>query len=75
MVVLGISRPDGTYIGAPRFDTEIRASDTLVLYGRSPRLCELDRRPDGEAGDEMHAAAVEEHRGLLAEEELTARPT
>ncbi len=69
VIVLGISRPDGTYLGAPRFDTEIRANDTLVVYGRSPRLCELDRRPAGPLGDERHAAGVDEHRGLLVEEE------
>lgn len=73
IIVLGISRPNGTYLGAPRFDTDIRANDTLVLYGRSPRLCELDRRPAGETGDERHAAAVEEHRALLAEEERAGR--
>lgn len=75
VVVLGISRPDGTYLGAPRFDTEIRANDTLVVYGRSPRICELDRRPAGETGDERHAAAVEEHGALLAGEEVSGRAT
>lgn len=70
VVVLGISRPNGTYLGAPRFDTEIRAHDTLVLYGRSPRLCELDRRPAGPLGDARHAAGVDEHRTLLIEEEV-----
>lgn len=69
VVVLGISRPNGNYLGAPRFDTEIRPGDTLVVYGRSPRLCELDCRPAGDVGDERHAAGVEEHRALLAEEE------
>ncbi len=51
VVVLGISRADGVYLGAPRFGTEIKDGDTLILYGRSPRLCELDRRPAGAVGD------------------------
>lgn len=62
VLVLGLTRPDGTWIGAPRFDTTIQAGDTLVLYGRTPRLAELDRRPAGPRGDEMHELAVEEHR-------------
>lgn len=74
VVVLGISRPNGTYLGAPRFDTAIRANDTLVLYGRSPHLCELDRRPAGPLGDQRHAAGVDEHRTLLAEQEEAVDP-
>lgn len=66
VLVLGISRADGHWIGVPRFDTELRAGDTLVVYGRSPRLAELDRRPAGPDGDAAHDAAVAEHRDLAA---------
>ncbi len=68
VIVLGVTRPDGTYIGAPSFDTEIRAGDTIVVYGRRTRVCELDKRPAGRDGDREHDAAVEEHRASLAEE-------
>ncbi len=58
VVVLGISRPEGEYLGAPRFDTEIHTGDTLVVYGTEERLCELDERRAGPAGDTAHAEAV-----------------
>jgi hypothetical protein len=34
LIVLGISRADGTYIGAPGGSADIRAGDELTLYGR-----------------------------------------
>ncbi|HEV2087224.1 MAG TPA: TrkA C-terminal domain-containing protein [Cryptosporangiaceae bacterium] len=66
VVVLGVVRRDGRYLGAPRFDTAIRPGDTVVLYGHADRLTELDRRPAGPDGDQMHQRAVAEHRALTA---------
>jgi TrkA-C domain len=59
-VVLGLHRPDGSSIGAPHGDTHLRPGDTLILYGRARRLCELDTRATGRGGDEAHGAAVAE---------------
>jgi hypothetical protein len=73
VVILGITRADGTYVGAPRFDTAIGVGDTILAYGRSPRLCELDDRPAGPQGDAAHEAAVTEQRAL-AERERTGAP-
>ena len=50
ITVLGIHRPDGSYLGVPRGETKIRAGDRLVLYGRDERLRELEDRRIGEAG-------------------------
>lgn len=61
VIVLGLTRADGRYIGAPRFDTEIRAQDTLLVYGHSGRIEELDQRARGPDGDEAHERAVQEH--------------
>ncbi len=58
VTVLGIERTDGDYVGAPRGSTPVHAGDTLILYGRSDTLEELDRRRGGGAGDVAHAAAV-----------------
>lgn len=65
IVVLGVQREDGSYLGAPRGDTPIEPGDTLTLYGSGPRLAELDRRPAGPEGDEAHAQAVADHRVVL----------
>lgn len=61
VVVLGITRSGGEYVGVPRFDTRIAAGDTVIAYGRAGRLRELDRRQAGAAGDSAHDLAVAEH--------------
>jgi hypothetical protein len=68
ILVLGIHRKDGTYIGAPRGWTEIRPGDTLIVYGRAPLIAELDRRCLGKKGDRAHTAAVERQREILKRE-------
>lgn len=54
VLILGITRPDGTYVAVPRFDTRIEAGDTVIAYGTGDRLRELDRRPAGAEGDQRH---------------------
>lgn len=63
VVVLGIERAGGEYLGAPPFETVLEPGITLVLYGRRHRVAELDGRAAGESGDRAHAAAVAEERG------------
>ena len=71
VAVLGVNRPDGSYIGVPTGSTVVQAGDTLVIYGREGSLCELDRRRAGVAGDRAHREAiaaqeqVEEHEEAL----------
>ncbi len=65
-LILGIECPGGEFIGAPSAETEIRPGDTLILYGRTPRIAELDRRGAGAAGDETHDAAGVEQERLAA---------
>ena len=69
VLVLGIQRADGTYLGTPTAEMEIRAADTLILYGPVERIEELDRRRRGKKGDEAHQDAVEEHEEDLEEQE------
>ncbi|HVM02127.1 MAG TPA: TrkA C-terminal domain-containing protein [Acidimicrobiales bacterium] len=58
VLVLGIVRADGSYLGVPTRETCIEAGDTAILYGRDGAFAELTARPRGEAGDEAHARAV-----------------
>ncbi|TML06387.1 MAG: potassium transporter TrkA [Actinobacteria bacterium] len=75
VVVLGITRANGNWLGAPDGDTVVHAGDTLVVYGRDDRVCELDERRDDATGDAAHAVAVAEQERLeAAEEELDAAP-
>lgn len=68
VLILGVTHPDGTYIGAPQPDTRIEAGDVLVVYGEEKHVDELDRRPAGAEGDRLHAAAVAGQReGMRAQ--------
>jgi hypothetical protein len=58
--VLGVVRPDGEYLGAPAASTRVEPADTLVLYGRSEDVAELDRRKAGPVGDQEHSRAKAE---------------
>ncbi|WP_049928775.1 TrkA C-terminal domain-containing protein [Halopiger goleimassiliensis] len=59
VTILGIEREDGTYIGAPGGEHEIRAGDRVIAYGQYDRLQELaDRDEDDRAA---HAAAKRAH--------------
>lgn len=59
ILVLGIQRKSGEYVGAPRAADAIHAGDILVLYGQVDRLQELDQRKrDG--GDDAHREAAAE---------------
>jgi hypothetical protein len=58
VVVLGLTRSDGDYLGAPTGSTQVRPGDILVLYGREDSLNEIDRRRAGYHGDQMHVRAI-----------------
>lgn len=66
VLILGITRADGTYVAVPHFDTPVRAGDTVIAYGQAERLCELDRRPAGEEGDRFHREAVAQAPAYVA---------
>lgn len=68
VIVLGILRNDGTYVGGPTGQTQIFPGDTLILYGRAEKLHELDERRADSAGDQAHATAIAEERRYAADE-------
>jgi hypothetical protein len=69
MMVLGIYRSGGDYVGIPRGDTEIYPDDRLVVYGRSKNLRELEQRRADPSGDEAHSNSVREQKRYRAEQE------
>ncbi len=70
VLVLGILRADGTYLGAPRGHYTVHAGDTVVVYGKGPALEELDRRLAGAPGERAHARAVREHELELRDQDV-----
>lgn len=70
LLVLGVQRDATTYLGAPTGATRIRAGDTLIVYGPTHRLSELDNRQGGPGGDVAHVRAMRE---ALAERSRSGR--
>ena len=69
VLVLGIQRADGSFLGTPRGHTTPHAGDTLIVYGRSDRLKELDNRREGFSGKIAHVEAVSQHEKTHREED------
>ena len=74
VIVLGVDRPGGTYLGAPVASTVIRPGDVLIIYSRRGSIAELDQRTQGAAGDAAHAAAVSEHARIIEEARAAPEP-
>lgn len=64
ILVIGVRRSDGHFIGSPRGNTLILQGDELILYGKEKYLRELSDRPAGEAGDLIHQERVRETREM-----------
>ena len=64
VVVLGIEKPSGVYIGAPQGHTKLGEGDLLLLYGRGEQLKALDDRGKGTAGNWEHARAVSKQKQI-----------
>lgn len=73
VVLLGINRSNGNYLGAPKGDTEIRPGDTLLLYGALEALRELDDRHRSSIAEKRHAEAVAAHQQRQSAEERKDR--
>ena len=61
LIVLGIYRRDGSYLGVPAGPTLIERGDRLIVYGHDEDVSELSARRAGEAGDRAHQQAVERY--------------
>lgn len=68
VLVLGVVRRDGSYVGTPVGETVIAPDDTLILYGRLPRLEALDRREQDPQGEREHRLAVAEQEAVVEQE-------
>ncbi|HEX6596405.1 MAG TPA: TrkA C-terminal domain-containing protein [Acidimicrobiales bacterium] len=68
ILVLGILRADGTYLGIPTAQTRIETGDTAILYGRDGRFAELTTRRADQAGESSHARAVADQDDVAREE-------
>lgn len=73
VVVLGIERHDGTYIGTPFREAKLHARESIVMYGPRDVLTDLDSRPSGAEGEAAHrqfVAAEHERNAALHAQQL-----
>lgn len=70
LLVLGIYRRDGSYLGAPKGETRVYPGDTLILYGRRKALQDLNQRRSDPHGEMAHDRAVSEQREQESQEEV-----
>lgn len=68
VVILGIRRADGTFLGAPHGRTIVAAGDTLIVYGDMEAIEGLSLRSPTREGDLEHREAVLAHRSNLESE-------
>jgi hypothetical protein len=73
LTVLGITRSDGGYVGVPAAETEIYKGDTLIIYGRSKAVEELDKRRADPSGELAHREAKEEQKRHKDEQDRQER--
>lgn len=66
VVILGVHRAEGHFVGTPTGETVIDAGDTVLAYGRIETLQELATRPT-DGGDKKHTEVSELHRKNLSE--------
>ncbi len=73
VLVLGVERRDGRYVGAPMGETCIRAGDTVLMYGRAKILTDLDERRRDVGGSLRSMEARAEHRAAVEQEQREDR--
>jgi len=64
VLVLGIRRMDGYFLGSPRGESTIYAGDELIAYGREDALKNLSERRKGPEGDLQHQLGMEQQQRL-----------
>lgn len=63
VIVLGINRVDGNYMGVPDGETIIQKNDVLLVYGRAKVIEQLDQRnADAEGDREHHETMIEQKK-------------
>lgn len=69
VVVLGIQREDGRWVGAPKSTARLHAGDSVTLYGRRPILDRIDGRQRTEEGEhDWIASQIEFTEGYLEQQ-------
>lgn len=68
IVVLGIERHNGDYVGVPDGETEICSGDVLITYGLGQSIEEIDQRVRGTRAENEHRRKVADQKKRKKEE-------
>lgn len=69
VLILGLEKAGGDYLGAPRGQTKLAVGDVVIMYGPSDVLQNLDERRSGSDGNWDHHKAVDRQRRVTTEEQ------
>jgi len=69
IMVLGVTRRNGRYLGVPQASTKLFAGDALITYGRVSAMQDIDRRRDDQRAELDQQAAISRQQQAIAEEE------
>ncbi len=73
VLVLGIERSDGVYVGAPRSTTKVERGDVIVVYGPDVTMAELQERRRDPAGEAARRRSEAAHRAALDDQDAAER--
>ena len=73
VVVLGIERADGRWVGSPKGNASMHTGDTVVLYGPRATIDRLGRRPNDAEGELDHLTAQVEFTEQFLEQQESER--
>jgi K+/H+ antiporter YhaU regulatory subunit KhtT len=68
ILVLGVNRKDGTFLGAAQPDTRLNLYDSIVVYGRIPVIARLEKRSRGFSGNMDHLESMDEQEKVVEKE-------
>ena len=58
LLILGVERVSGEFIGTPNGETRLEEGDNVIIYGRDSTIAELSQRHPGTKGDVEHFREV-----------------
>ena len=67
VLVLGIKRNGGEYIGIPQSNTIFQVGDSITLYGHSEQIEDISSRSTGHKGEESHIEGIQANKEMVAE--------
>ena len=67
VLVLGIRKTSGDYIGIPQGDTVFQLDDIITLYGHSEQIDEINKRSAGHKGEVSHIEGIKTNKEMVAE--------